>query len=80
MRQRYVDLLHRGTILTLVGISAYGLFLGYSVHTHTLERGKAVMAELEKNKIKDLQEVEKEEQWARVAAQEALAAKSKSST
>jgi len=37
------------------------------------------MVELEKTKLKDQQEAEQEEQWAKLAAQEALAGKAKPS-
>ena len=40
------DLAHRGIVLTLVGVSAYGVFLGYSVHNDTLKRGRGPLYSL----------------------------------
>jgi len=70
----FIDTLHRGTVLFLVGISGFGLYMGYSVHKHTLDRGNAIMARLELEKLKSQQTAEQEEAWAN-AAQESLARK-----
>jgi len=48
--------------------------MGYSVHKHTLDRGNAIMAQLELEKLKSQQTAEQEEAWAN-AAQESLARK-----
>ena len=38
-----IDIIHRSFVLGLVGISGYGLFMGWKVHEDTLRRGKGVL-------------------------------------
>lgn len=35
-----LDILHRGVVLSLVGLSAYGIFASFAVHQDTLQRGR----------------------------------------
>ncbi|KAF7783197.1 hypothetical protein Agabi119p4_2573 [Agaricus bisporus var. burnettii] len=35
-----IDLAHRGLLFSLVGITAYGFYLGYAGHSARMERGK----------------------------------------
>jgi hypothetical protein len=37
-----IDIIHRSFVLGLVGISGYGLFMGWKVHEDTLRRGRGV--------------------------------------
>jgi hypothetical protein len=39
-----IDLAHRGLLLSLVGISAYGLYLGFAGHSARMERGRGVFS------------------------------------
>jgi len=34
------DILHRGLVLSLAGLSIYGIFLGFAVHRETLQKGR----------------------------------------
>jgi hypothetical protein len=34
------DILHRGLVLSLAGLSVYGIFLGVAVHRETLQKGR----------------------------------------
>ncbi|TFY80704.1 hypothetical protein EWM64_g3304 [Hericium alpestre] len=36
------DILHRGAVLTLVGVSVWGVATGYMVHKNTLKKGREV--------------------------------------
>ncbi|KAA1475221.1 hypothetical protein DENSPDRAFT_414125 [Dentipellis sp. KUC8613] len=71
------DILHRGTVLTLVGVSIWGMTTGYLVHRDTMRRGKGIIAEREAlglplEKPVDNKKDEKDEEiWAE-AAQAAL--------
>ena len=42
MAPPFIDIIHRSFVLGLVGISGYGLFMGWKVHEDTLRRGKGV--------------------------------------
>ncbi|XP_006461378.1 hypothetical protein AGABI2DRAFT_136403 [Agaricus bisporus var. bisporus H97] len=42
-----IDLAHRGLLFSLVGITAYGFYLGYAGHNARMERGKEYMARRE---------------------------------
>ena len=35
-----LDILHRGTVLTLAGVTCWGVYAGISVHYHILEAGR----------------------------------------
>ncbi|KAF9243184.1 hypothetical protein BU15DRAFT_43308 [Melanogaster broomeanus] len=35
-----MDVIHRTVVSGLAGLSIYGLYLGYSVHQHTMEKGR----------------------------------------
>lgn len=35
-----LDILHRGVVLSLVGLSAYGVLMSVAVHRDTIQRGK----------------------------------------
>jgi len=35
-----IDILHRGFVLSLAAVSAYGIFLGVAIHRETLEKGR----------------------------------------
>ncbi|KAF8870887.1 hypothetical protein BD779DRAFT_1454740 [Infundibulicybe gibba] len=37
-----LDILHRGVVWSLVSLSAYGIFLGASVHRDTMQRGRGI--------------------------------------
>ncbi|KAF9228452.1 hypothetical protein BS17DRAFT_745880 [Gyrodon lividus] len=38
------DVLHRTVVSGLAALSIYGLYLGYSVHQHTIQKGREFMA------------------------------------
>ncbi|KAF9463589.1 hypothetical protein BDZ94DRAFT_605378 [Collybia nuda] len=38
-----LDILHRGVVLSLVGLSAYGIVASFAVHKDTLQRGRGTM-------------------------------------
>ena len=40
-----IDIIHRSFVLGLVGISGYGLFMGWRVHEDTLRRGRGVFVQ-----------------------------------
>lgn len=37
-----LDLAHRGIVLSLVSLSGYGLYIGYSAHSARMARGKGL--------------------------------------
>jgi hypothetical protein len=40
MRMPITDILHRGVVTSLVGLTLYGMFLGVTVHRETLRKGR----------------------------------------
>ena len=40
MRMPIADILHRGVVTSLVGLTLYGVFLGGAVHRETLRKGR----------------------------------------
>jgi len=40
-----IDIIHRSFVSGLVGISGYGLFMGWKVHEDTLRRGRGVFVQ-----------------------------------
>jgi glucose-6-phosphate-specific signal transduction histidine kinase len=62
------DILHRGFVLSLASLSAYGIFLGVAVHRETLEKGRALMAKREEE-AQFQKELEQKEQALAEAAQ-----------
>ncbi|TFY61922.1 hypothetical protein EVG20_g6877 [Dentipellis fragilis] len=66
------DILHRGTVLALVGVSVWGMTTGYLVHRDTMRRGKVVWAYMRYRSSQSMKKDEKDEEiWAE-AAQAAL--------
>ncbi|KAF8317599.1 hypothetical protein DL93DRAFT_507924 [Clavulina sp. PMI_390] len=63
------DVLHRGIVITLAGITGWGLYTGASVHFHTLEAGKRALAEREAQGLVSDTLKEREEALAEQAAQ-----------
>jgi len=67
-----LDVLHRSTVIALVGISALGLYTSLSVHQETLEKGRAIMVRREVAILKEKEEI----QDLATAAQEIIASRS----
>ncbi|KIJ15545.1 hypothetical protein PAXINDRAFT_114719 [Paxillus involutus ATCC 200175] len=70
-----VDVLHRTLVSGLAGLTVYGVYLGYSVHQHTMQKGREFMAlrETEAKARDEAQAVEEaREQSLAAAAQGAL--------
>jgi len=65
------DILHRGFVLSLVTLSAYGIFLGAAVHRETLEKGRQLMAKREEESRR-ANEGELKEKFLAEAAQSAF--------
>lgn len=60
------DLLHRGVVLTCVGLCGWGIYLGASVHQQTLDRGKEILA-----RRKELAAIDREHELREKALAEA---------
>ncbi|TFK65609.1 hypothetical protein BDN72DRAFT_845283 [Pluteus cervinus] len=69
-----IDIAHRGLVYSLVGLSFYGLYIGYSAHEHTMQRGRELLARRETTVQLDKVQEEREIALAE-AAQAALRAK-----
>ncbi|ETW77618.1 hypothetical protein HETIRDRAFT_125346 [Heterobasidion irregulare TC 32-1] len=68
------DILHRGAVLTLVGISVWGIGTGVMVHRDTLRRGREMLAQREADGLPNEDPVKQEHQeeineqtWAEAA-------------
>jgi hypothetical protein len=68
------DIAHRTVVLSLVSLSFYGLYIGYSAHEHTMQRGRELLARREAA-VKQDKEQELKELALAEAAQVALRAK-----
>ncbi|KAF9447194.1 hypothetical protein P691DRAFT_672023 [Macrolepiota fuliginosa MF-IS2] len=66
-----LDIAHRGIVLSLVSLSAYGLYIGYASHSSRMARGKEHMARREEAERMAKQE-ELNEQALAQAAQNAI--------
>lgn len=44
MRIPITDLLHRGVVTSLFGLTIYGVFMGVAVHRDTLKRGRGELS------------------------------------
>ena len=40
IRMAMTDLLHRGVVTSLFGLTVYGIFVGVTIHRDTLKRGR----------------------------------------
>jgi len=69
-----LDIAHRTVVLSLVSLSFYGLYIGYSAHEHTMQRGRELLARREVA-IKLDKEQEMKELALAEAAQASLHAK-----
>lgn len=45
MRMPIADILHRGLVTSLFGLSLYGVFLGVAIHRNTLHKGRELLAQ-----------------------------------
>lgn len=64
------DILHRGLLYTLVGITGWGIYMIGAVHMDTMRRGREALALKEANESREREEAAKELALAQ-AAQEA---------
>lgn len=74
-RLSIIDLAHRGVVYSLVGLSAYGLYIGYVSHRARMERARELMARRDESAQLTKQE-EMHEQALAQAAQNAIRSKS----
>ncbi|KAF8234377.1 hypothetical protein L208DRAFT_1359604 [Tricholoma matsutake] len=61
-----LDILHRGIVYSLVGLSVYGIAMSFAVHRDTLQRGRELM-----DRRVAAAQLEKEEEMKEVALAEA---------
>jgi len=75
MRMPIADILHRGLVTSLFGLTLFGVFCGVAIHRETLQRGREMIAQKEAE-AEDLRRDdavdEMKEQALAAAAQSAL--------
>ncbi|KDR75525.1 hypothetical protein GALMADRAFT_247981 [Galerina marginata CBS 339.88] len=73
-RMPLTDMLHRGVVYSLVGLSVYGVVMSVFVHRDTLKRGREIVAEREALglPITAVKKEERSEELERTLAEQAL--------